>query len=411
MLTSNHFDIYRQYENLANSKKLVILHPSAYSVHRMFTAKILDNHQAAYVQLAYNNRDFENSVETLRQALAQQLDLHITIHSDDPSIISQALASALNSLPSSVLFIDNYDPHASPLDDVILALIPQLKDGQRVILSSRSFPKIFLEKFIEERLVAVLPIDKDRLLIDYSNRQDGNDILEVRAFGQGLVLVNGASIENWEGILPRALFFYFIDRGMATRNEVFKTFWPQLGQQEATNVFHVTKRKISEILKIHPTTYSSGFYRISPDVNLYYDVINFREALQNTVIADDDEAEELFQIAVDLYQDDFLSTSDYDWVIKRRDEMKNNYTDALVGLARIHERRNNLEESLGLFQRGLATSPLREDLVRSIMSIQAELGHLDHAEEAYFSFEALLADTLNVAPDPQTTELMKNIRG
>ena len=35
---------------------------------------------------------------------------------------------------------------------------------------------------------------------------------------------------------------------MVTRDEIFETFWPGLPTKEATNVFHVTKRKISERL-------------------------------------------------------------------------------------------------------------------------------------------------------------------
>ena len=408
MLTANYFDIERQYENLSDQYKLVILHPAAYSVHRLFCKKLLDDEHAVYVNLDHN-KDIFQATQIIANNLEEQLGLQTSIETDDVQVVATILASALNSIPKSVLFIDNYQPNNSILTNVLLALVPQLGDVQRVILCGRVFPSIFVHAFAEERIVAVVPTDNDRLLIDYADPQISNDILEVHAFGQGAVLVNGRPIKEWEGILPRALFFYLVDRAMVTRDEIFKTFWPQLGKNEATNVFHVTKRKISEILKIHPTTYSSGFYRVSPDIQLYYDVINFREAVQNAVIANDDEAEDLFRIAIDLYQDDFLSTLDHAWVVKRRDELRNNYTDALVGLARIYERRANQPEALGFFQRALSTAPLREDLVRSIMTIHAQLGHIDHAQEAYNHLGHQLQEEFNVSPDPLTTELLKTL--
>lgn len=411
MLTANYFDIERQYENLADHYKLVILHPAAYSVHRLFCTNLLNHERAVYVNVDLNHQDDSTILQTITTCLDEQLGIQVSIEAGDTEKIAQTLASALNAKPNTLFFIDNYHPDVSMLTDVLLALVPKLASTQRIILCGRVFPSIFVQKFAEEKLVAIVPTDNERLLINYADPQISHEILEVHAFGQGSVLVNGTPISEWEGVLPRALFFYFIDRAMATRDEVFKTFWPQLGKNEATNVFHVTKRKISEILKIHPTTYSSGFYRISPDIQLYYDVINFREAVQNAVVADDEKAETLFRIAIDLYQDDFLSTIDHDWVIKRREELRHNYTDALLGLARIYEQKENKPEALGFFQRALSTAPLREDLVRSIMGIYAELGHLDHAQEAYHRLDEQLQTELKVDPDPLTTELLKKLTG
>lgn len=412
MLPANYFDIEHQYTALSPQHKLVILHPSAYSVHRLFCKHLLNDAQAVYIPMGYQSDPEQDAIDLIFQAINEQLEINIERPSDDIIELAQTLANGLNGAVGSRLYIDNFHHEDYPmLTELLLETVPRLKDGQRIILCGRVFPNIFVQELLEQENVAVIPTDSERLLIDYANPASTSDILEVHAFGQGTVLVNGQPITEWEGILPRALFFYFMDRGMATRDEIFKTFWPQLGKNEATNVFHVTKRKISEILGVHPTTYGSGFYRISPDIQLYYDVINFREAVQSAAIVDDEQAEKLFNIAIDLYQDDFLSTLDHEWVLKRRSEMRNSYTDALVGLARIHERRNHLPETLGFFQRALATTPLREDLVRSIMTIQAELGYLERAKEAYHHLAEQLAEEFKVKPDPLTTELLAKLTG
>jgi two-component SAPR family response regulator len=259
--------------------------------------------------------------------------------------------------------------------------------------------------------VALVPVDDKRMLVDYAHPIAGKHFMEVRAFGKGQVWVNARPVEHWEGFLPRALFFFFVDRAMTTRDDIFRVFWPKLEVHDATNVFHVTKRKINQILGVDLTIYSAGFYRIAPDLELYYDVVNFQEAVQAAEVADEEEeAMELYQIALDLYREDFLNGMNAEWMRRRRDEMLSTYTEALVGLARIHERRNELDKSLGLYLRAAASAPLREDLVRGIMRFYHTLGQADRALDSYEHLREGLQKTLNMPPDPQTTELADKIR-
>src|SRR5260370_15199033 len=146
----------------------------------------------------------------------------------------------------------------------------------------------------------------DRMLPRFGAQRADRALLEVYALGLGHASINGRKIDRWDGALPRSLFFYFIDRGMVTRDEIFQTFWPTLSIREATNVFHVTKRKISEILGFDLTVYWSGFYRISPDIDLYYDVVKFVEDVQNSVVANDHDGIQLLERAIDLSRGLFL---------------------------------------------------------------------------------------------------------
>src|SRR5215813_9930867 len=139
--------------------------------------------------------------------------------------------------------------------------------------------------------------------------------LEVYSLGRGYALVNGQPITNWDGALPRNLFFYFMDRNLVTRREIFEVFWPDLSVKEATNVFHVTKRKISERIgmKIQPegnyelTQYSGGFYVPGDKLVRHYDVNDFQAAIERAMItADEDEEERLLLQAVEYYKADYL---------------------------------------------------------------------------------------------------------
>lgn len=411
MLTNNHFYIKEQYTNLADQIRLVILHPAAYSSHRVLGQVLLEKERAVYVHLPDTAATLEEALHPIWEALAEQLGLSNGNMSGSASEAGQRLAAAVNQQGPSQFLIEGYDGQAAAiLNEVLASFVHHLEPGHRVILSGRALPSVLVEALQVDDLVAVLPVDQRRMLVDYTQREEGKTFLEVRAFGQGHVLVDGRPITRWEGQLPRALFFYFIDQAMVTRDQIFEVFWPDLGTREATNVFHVTKRKISEILGLHVTVYGSGFYRISPEIRLHYDVVNFQEAIQEAAIANDEEAEQLYQVAIDLYHDDFLSGMDDDWVKKRRDEMRKAYTDALVGLARIYERRNDQQAALGLFLRASASSPQREDLVRAIMELYDILGEPERAVETFQRLVDLLDKKLGVSPGRQTIELMEDIR-
>ena len=104
-----------------------------------------------------------------------------------------------------------------------------------------------------------------------------------------------------DGALPRNLFFYFIDNPLVTRDDIFGTFWPTLSIKEATNVFHVTKRKISEriTMKVEEsgnyelTQYSSGFYMPGDKVVRHYDAGDFQDAVEKAATTMDEREEEL----------------------------------------------------------------------------------------------------------------------
>jgi len=105
--------------------------------------------------------------------------------------------------------------------------------------------------------------------------------------GRGYAYINGNSIDEWDGPLPRSVFFYFVDHPLMTRDEILETFWPEVGKQEATNVFHVTKLKITERIGFEMTVYSSGFYRPSKDMIFHYDVAQFEGEIKEAIKRED----------------------------------------------------------------------------------------------------------------------------
>lgn len=102
----------------------------------------------------------------------------------------------------------------------------------------------------------------------------------------------------------------------------FSDFLGGLNTREATNVFHVTKRKISEVLGTELTLYGSGFYHISPKIQLSYDVSLFNQLVQDSDSSEGGDDQMLRQ-AISLYRGDYLMSLKSDWIVERRDSFSN----------------------------------------------------------------------------------------
>jgi two-component SAPR family response regulator len=306
----------------------------------------------------------------------------------------------------SWLILDEADHISSlALKALLQRLLTEFKDG-RILILSRVLPEGVLDDETIGRQATFIPNDPKLMLWDYA--QGGTDILlEVRAFGEGRVHLNGRLVDSWDGALPRALFFYLIDRGMVTRAEIFQTFWPNLSTREATNVFHVTKRKISEVLGTELTVYGSSFYHISPRIQLSYDVSLFNQLVQDS--ENPERGADALRQALWLYRGDFLTSLKSDWVSNRRESLQQSGCDALVTLGKLCEGNKNPREALGYYLRASRLKPEREDSTHAVMRLYRDLDMQDDAKKAYRRLVKTLNDRLHVAPSAQVQQLAAQI--
>lgn len=231
--------------------------------------------------------------------------------------------------------------------------------------------------------------------------------LEVYALSGGSrVMIDGRPVTAWEGSLPRNLFYFFVDKTMVTRSEVFESFWPRLGPKEATNVFHVTKRKISEKLGYDLTNYENGFYTPNTRLNRLYDVALFEEYIDSAMNANSDqEAQTSWFKAVEIYRGQFLKEVDMDWANKRRQQLRDAYAQALISLAQTYRNQNQSQAALGYFIRASGEKPDREDVHRSIMELLREQGRIDDVKRQYRTLEETLHRRFNIKPSQETRSL------
>lgn len=228
--------------------------------------------------------------------------------------------------------------------------------------------------------------------------------LEVLALSGGHVYIDGRPVTSWDGSLPRHLFYFFVDHPMVTRDQIFEVFWPHMTVKEATNVFHVTKRKISERLGYELTNYAAGFYVPSPRLSVHYDVRVFETAVQAAIESEGTAPANWYQ-AVQVYRSDFLPQIHTPWVQARRDELKNKYAQALIGLGRYHRSRDELDAALGYLLRALREKPDWEDVHQDVMLIYYQQGRRADAIDQYRQLTNTLQDMFGIQPSKDTREL------
>ena len=411
-------------------KKVVLLYPWT-TYRNLFLAHFIAVQETGL--LYYRIKEQQTTLEAWLGGLVEELGESLSgfgeqtrqaLESDDPEAIGKAFANdlaALN-LPSATLFIDEFDhaPLNGDFRKFIAAAVNALPHQVQLAFSSRRLTYQPWYDMVARGDAVVLGTERRKDDVMFTVEQNPRPQLEVYSLGRGYALVNGQPITNWDGALPRNLFFYFMDHPLVTRDEIFETFWPGLSVKEATNVFHVTKRKISERISMKVggsknyelTQYSSGFYMPSEKVMRHYDVGDFQDMIERAMTATDDQQEaDLLTRAIELYKSPFLDTVHMDWANNRRDQLRQLYAQALISMGRLHKRQNNLRPALGYFTRALGETPEREDIHREVMNLYLKLDMVDDALMQYRNLEQQLRDTLSINPSRETRELFEMISG
>lgn len=339
-----------------------------------------------------------------------------------PEKLAKFLADQLNSHNQSfALYWDELDRVQADADfeTFMRSLMGLLAPQIRVIVSSRQLSTQPWLDFIKAQRVALFGTEARSSDLIFTLEEPPRPQVDVYGFGQGRVFVNGHEITNWDGILPRNIFFFLMDTELATRDQIFSLFWPELPVKEATNVFHVTKRKISERISSSAgdgkdyelTTYSGGFYTPSNKVRRHYDVHDFENLVERAIFSDnEDDKVQLFESAINLYRAPFLESINMPWVLQHREKLRAKYVEALVGVGRISRGKQQLSRAINFFLRALREEPQREDIHREVMSLYIALNRPYDAVQQYRFLERYLAETINIKPAKETRALFEQIK-
>jgi DNA-binding SARP family transcriptional activator len=415
----------RDLENLlANTEKSKVLLVSPRLRNGRFVVSMLVNVEQNCLYYALNIED-DNLVTFLNDLVesVRTVDAGFGVQTNQavardaaPDELVEAFLSDINRLspkPRYIIF-DDFDflqmKDNTTEHQFFLYLSKKMPKGIQLVISSRFLTYSSWYDLVSRGTAHVIGDTETLTGHIFDTEKPRRPQLEVYGLSGGSVFMNGSPITSWDGPLPRNLFFYFIDHPMVTRDEIFKTFWPELSVKEATNVFHVTKRKVSEKVGHELTTYAGGFYKPSVDLNLHYDVAQFEKIVEQCKFSSPTDPEVWIK-AIRLYRSPFLSKFDMPWMLKRREDLRQMYAECLVGAARLFKENQEHEPAVNYFLRALGEIPEREDIHRDLMVIYDERGETDKVQAQYKILTDLLSKSFGITPSKTTVNLYNKLVG
>jgi DNA-binding SARP family transcriptional activator len=400
-------------QNMELSSPILALHPKYRNRYKLLPSLLTQRaSMPIYILVQTPNTLWEAFWGLLQSAMCEQAACSLPALPENatPEAAAAQLCRHLVGQPYSLIVdsADNLDQGScSPF---WAALVQGLPKHTRIVLIGRTWLTDLVGR-LPTSAVACYPISESDMLYDYRATPANGKLLEVYAHADQRVFVNGIEVNTWEGQLPRILFHFFVDRGIATRDEIFQTFWSDLPTREATNVFHVTKRKVHEILGFNLTIYQNGYYCIAPEIELRYDTSRFLELVNQSEIADTDDAIKLLESAVRLYRNDFLRGLSSNWIEARRTALRNQLAEAYGSLGRLYERTERDMQAISAYERALAIQPYREDWARNLMSLYAMYRQAGRGVAVFERLERALQQQMGkVKLDKRTQELAAKLR-
>lgn len=413
--------IYDAFRERADQGKLILLHPDS-RFRTPFIARLTKStdYQVFYYALGPDDVDLPALLNGMAHDLSGQNPLfgrHLhMLQTEDWSNPRKLLAAASQDIAQLsekpfLLVLDEYDrSHAA--DDIqwfVEQVVHLLPEHCKIVINSRILPRLPWVPMISRKL-ALLFKDNEIIRNNFYDFAGGSHSLEVYALGPGFVLFNENAVDIWEGHLPRLLFFFALDRPVITRSEICSAFWPELDDDQAVNVFHVTKRRLHKALEMDVLVHDDGYYRINPDLDVDYDVMHFVGKLMDGRDVQTDDRIAAWEAAVDLYRGPFLQGHSDPWITQRRADFRSGYLEALDAIAQSKLELERPEHALVMYKRALSADNTRQDIHRHVMSIYQTLGRRSEAVAQFRQLEEIAkADGQSI--DPETKSLYEEILG
>lgn len=354
-------------------------------------------------------------------AFGDTLDALLASGGSTPEAFGAALGADLNAIAAQplLLFIDEFDPQtwADTMAPFLESLVSTLGDSVKIVLSSRMQSYHPFNTVVTSGVTVILGIEWERNTLRFVVETQPKPQIEIYAFGKPQALVNGHEIVQWEGMLPKLMFYYLADHRLVTRDQVFHDFWPKVSTKDATDIFHVTKHKVTEVLSrplnsqpLDLTQYTQGFYVPSRLFVRHYDVAEFEAAVERAQNAESlAEREVHARTALNLYQGPFLEGLSAQWIIERREELAQLHAEAQIMMGRVYAEQGHPAEAAAAYEAALKVLPMREDVQRELIRSYLGMGDIVSAHRHLAAIEDKAYRKMGLRPTPESVELRTEV--
>jgi LuxR family maltose regulon positive regulatory protein len=236
--------------------------------------------------------------------------------------------------------------------------------------------------------------------------------LNIRALGPIQITLNGkkVTLADWQTRETRDLFFFFLQEGAATKEQVGSAFWPDISPARLKMRFKTSIYRLRQAIGQDTILFEGELYRFNRNLDYEYDVETFRELLKQANTKSEGNALELLDKAIALVKGPYLADIDAIWVDQVRNQLEIEYRDLLIQLAERYLKAGQAMRALTICRTALQADPLMEEAYRLSMRAHALLGDQAAIARTFQTCRTILSDELGIEPSFGTKKLYEQLK-
>ena len=230
------------------------------------------------------------------------------------------------------------------------------------------------------------------------------------------------SLDSFKSRKIEALLYYLtLLPGKHQRSHLATLLWSELPEEKALSNLRYALWNMRKVLGEVPFEAERTTITSRPTGIIWSDVQAFRASLEKVNNGNgalpEAQVIDTLQQATDLYRGNFLvgfELSDApffeDWLQQQRAALHSEAVAALNRLSIYYTNRNQLSKAIAITRRLLELEPWHEATHRQMITLLALAGQRGAALEHYHKCCQILADELDLEPEPETTALVERIQ-
>lgn len=246
---------------------------------------------------------------------------------------------------------------------------------------------------------------------------EGRADLEIALLGGFRVTVLGHAVEDgrWRLRKARSLvkLLALTDGHQLARERVMDLLWPDLDPAAADNnlrqTLHVARRALDPDPASRERWLSvrGDHLALGPGRSVHVDAVAFSTAVARARASRQIRA---LEEAIALYTGELLPEDPFeDWVVARREGLRETHLAALMELARGHADAGREPEAIRVLERAVAVAPSLEEAHTGLMRLFARAGDRRRALQQFDALTRALRDELDAEPEPASVRLRDDI--
>ena len=199
------------------------------------------------------------------------------------------------------------------------------------------------------------------------------------------------------------LTFLAVTRLPHRRDKLATLLWPDLDQEHARSALRRTLSALRQALPRPLLVTLDANIAIDWQVGLFVDAVDFRRLLAEADNAIADTRIRILEMAVQLYQDDFMSGFSLpdspefeEWQRTESESLRQELTAALKQLTAYYTAQHSYPNAIRYAQRWVSLDPLSEPAQQSLISLHFESGDIQGAQRQYAHYAQMMEDEIGV---------------